>query len=113
MGGLLRKTKLFGSRTRTTVLVLLAMLEESYPSELARLLDARLYTIQNIIDALESETIIVSRVLGRTRRITLNPRYAAATELRALLAKLGESDIELQKIAATKRARPRRPGKPG
>jgi DNA-binding MarR family transcriptional regulator len=113
MATLARENQLFGSRTKTSVLVLLALLKESYPSELAKLLGARLYTIQTIVNALESEGVIVSRALGRTRRIELNPRYVAAKELQALLWKLGTNDIELQKIAATKRARPRRPGKPG
>jgi len=104
--------KLFGSRTRTSVLILLALLEESYPSELARLLDARPYTIQTMVDALEKEGVVASRTLGRTRRIVLDPRYRAASELRALLQKLAEFEPRLQDIAASKRARPRRKGKP-
>ncbi len=106
-------SKLFGSPRPTAVLILLGLLEESYPSELARLLDARLYSVQTILDALESEAVIVSRPLGRTRRVQLNPRYVAFEELKALLWKLGSADPSLQKAAAQKRARPRRKGKPG
>ena len=107
------RSKLFGSSTRTAVLVLLGLLEESYPTELARLLEGRLYTIQTILDSLESDSVIVTRRLGRTRRVQLNPRYVAYEELKSLLWKLGSSDLELQKAAATRRSRPRRKGKPG
>jgi hypothetical protein len=107
------RSQLFGSRRRTSVLVLLGLLQESYPSELALLLDARLYSVQTILDSFESEGIIVTRRLGNTRRVQLNPRHVAHDELRALLWKIGEHDLELQKAAAQKRGRPRRKGKPG
>ncbi len=110
---LVTPTQLFGSRRRTEVLVLLGLLEESYPAELTRLLDARLYSIQTIIDALESEGIIVTRRLGRTRRVQLNPRFVAFKELHALLWRLGQHDMELQRAAAMRRGRPRRRNKPG
>lgn len=106
-------SRLFGSRRRTSVLVLLGLLEESYPSELAKLLGARLYSVQTILDALESESVIVTRRLGRTRRVQLNPRYVAFDELKTLLWKLGSHDRELQEAAARRRGRPRRKGKPG
>lgn len=106
-------TEIFGSRRRTEVLVLLALLGESYPTELARLLDAHLFSVQTILDDLEREGLIVTRRLGRVRRVELNPRYVAHEELAALLWKLGEHDLELQKAAAKRRGRPRRKGKPG
>jgi hypothetical protein len=107
---LVRPLGLFGSRRRTTVLILLALLDESYPAELARLLGARLYSIQTILDRLESDAIIVTRRLGRVRRVSLNPRFFAAAELRALLWKLGQEDVELQQAAARRRGRPRGAG---
>jgi DNA-binding transcriptional ArsR family regulator len=107
------RSRLFGSPRRTSVLVLLGLLEESYPSELAVLLDARLFAVQTILDSLESDGIIVTRRLGNTRRVQLNPRFVGYQELRALLWKLGEHDVEIQKAAARKRGRPRRKGKPG
>jgi len=110
---MIRGEKLFGSKTRTSVLILIALLEESYPTELAQLIGAKLYTIQKICESLESDGIVVSRLFGRTRQVTLNPRYAAAKELHALLWSLGTSRIDLQTAAATKRRRARRPGKPG
>ena len=106
-----KEFQLFGSRRRTSILLLLGLLEESYPSELARLLDAPIFSVQTIVDNLEAEGVIVTRRLGRTRRLELNPRYPAAADLKALLEKLGRLDKEVREAAARKRARPRRAGK--
>ena len=113
MGTLGGETKLFGSRLRTSVLVLLALLKESYPSELAKMLGVRVFAVQKVVDALDVEGVIAGRLVGRTRLLCLNPRYIAADELQALLWKLGEHELALQELAATKRKRPRRSGKPG
>jgi predicted transcriptional regulator len=111
MSDLLRPSKLFGSARRTEILVLLRLLGETYPSEISQLLDARKRAVLYIVDGLEAEGVVAGRLLGRTRRITLNPRYFAAKELALLLDKLARGDKRLQKIAATRRARPRRKGK--
>lgn len=77
------------------------------------MLKLRLYSVQTILASFEREGVIVSRAVGRTRQVLLNTRYFAATELGALLWKLGEQDVGLQAMLATRRRRPRRPGKPG
>ena len=112
MPGLRRAPKLFGSPRRTEVLLLLALLGESYPAELTRLLRATKASILQILDALELEGVLASRQLGRTRRVALDPRYFAAKELQALLDKLAAGSPDLQRLAATRRARSRRRGKP-
>ncbi len=112
MTGLGSTSKLFGSCTRTSILMLLALLGESYTAELAKMLGVRASAIKKIVDALEVESIIAGRLVGRTRVLTLNPRYEAAAELKALLWKIGQHDFELQKLAGTIRKRPRRAGKP-
>ncbi|NOK18571.1 ArsR family transcriptional regulator [Corallococcus carmarthensis] len=89
------------------------LLEGTYPSELAALLGVRLYTVQSILTSLEREAVIASRLMGRTRMVSLNPRYFAHAELSALLWKLGENDATLQSKLAARRRRPRRAGKPG
>lgn len=106
-----RDIALFGSRNRTAVLVGLRLLGESYPSELARLLDLHLFSVQEILASFEREGVIVSRQAGRTRLVTLNPRYFAAEALGELLWTLGKHDTALQAQLAAKRRRPRRPGK--
>lgn len=103
--------KLLGSRRRTEVLVLVALLGESYPSELARLLDAPLFSVQTIVDALDREGILATRLFGNTRRVSLDPRYFAQPELEALLLRLAEAEPELRRAAASRRSRPRRAGK--
>ena len=101
----------FGTRTRTNILLLLALLEESHASELARLLDVRVYTIQNSLETLEQAGLVVGATVGQTRRIRLNPRFFAREELGALLDRMARNDKELQKRVATLRRRPRRVGK--
>ena len=108
-----RDYQLFGGRLRTAVLTAVRLLGETYPSELAKCLGVRLYAIQRILESLESEAVIMSRPLGRTRQISLNPRYFAYRELAALLWRLGREDTFLQSALSTRRRRPRRPGKPG
>lgn len=111
MPSLRRDPKLFGSRRRTDLLLLLALLEESYPRELELLLGATKATVVSIVDDLEAQAVLASQRFGRTRRITLDPRYFAAKELLALLLKLARDNARLQSIAASRRARPRRKGK--
>lgn len=91
--------------------MLLALLNESYTAELAKMLGLRPSAVKKIVDALEVESVISGRFVGRTRVLSLNPRYVAAAELKALLWKLGERDFELQELAGAKRRRPRRSGK--
>jgi hypothetical protein len=107
-----REITLFGSRRRTELLILVALLGESYPSELARLLGARLYSIQTIVTALDRDGILATRVSGGSRRVSLDPRYFAYPELKSLLLRLGEAEPELRAAAATRRSRPRRIGRP-
>ncbi|MFT5287413.1 MAG: putative transcriptional regulator [Planctomycetota bacterium] len=111
MAKLKRESKLFGSERRTEILLLITLLEETYPGELTRLLDAKAAAVLYIVDGLEAEGIISSRRLGRTRRLALDPRYFAAKELKALLVKHGEANARLRQLSGKRRARPRRTGK--
>ena len=105
-------SKLLGSRRRTEVLVLTALLGDTYPTEVARLLGAPLYSIQSIFNGLEREGIVAARRMGNQLRISLDPRFYAFNELRALLLRLADAAPELRKIAAGRRSRPRRTGQP-
>lgn len=104
--------KVFGTVLRTRVLSAIALTGETFASELARLVEAKLFPVQRLLDALEREGLIVGRKIGVERRITLNPRYFARSELQALLVRLGEQDKRLQQALAQRRSRPRRRGKP-
>ena len=102
---------IFGSSRRTEVLVLLALVEESYPREIARLLRAPLLSIQTIVDSLEREGILTTRLVGNQRRVTLNPRYYGVRQLKDFLLRLSEGYPELQNTVNELRRRPRRRGK--
>jgi DNA-binding transcriptional ArsR family regulator len=87
----------FGSVTRTKALLALALLTETYPRQLARLLDIPLFSVQKALASLERDGLIVSRLLGRTRLYGLNPRYLASRELREYLERLASREFDLRR----------------
>jgi hypothetical protein len=105
-------TRILGSRRKTEILVLTALLGESYPTELARLLGAPLYSVQSIVNGLDRDGVLAVRHMGNQLRVSLDPRFFAFKELRALLLRLAEAEPEIRKIAAGRRSRPRRSGQP-
>lgn len=104
-------TSPFGSLTRTRVLLALRLLDQSYPRELARLLDVSLSTVQKAVRSLETDQLVAGRSVGRTRVFQLNPVYFARTEMEAFLARLVEADDALKERVGRLRRRPRRTGK--
>jgi hypothetical protein len=96
---------------RTALLILLAVLEESYPAELSRYLGTTIASVQRTLDKLEVEGLISSRQLA-VRRVTLNPSSPVVKELRALLLRLAEGYAEYQAVREARRTRPRRRNKP-
>jgi hypothetical protein len=105
------ESKLFGSRRRTEVLIITALLSDTYPTEIARLLSAPLYSVQKIVEDFGREGILALRVRGRQKVVSLDPRYFASRELRSLLLRLAEAEPELRAVAATRRVRPTRRGR--
>ena len=101
-----------GGRTRTRVLVALRLLTESYPSELARLLESSLFNVQKAILGLEKDGLVATRAMGRTRVVRLDPRYFAREELQRYLMRLSEPEDKLRRRVESIRRRPRRSGKP-
>lgn len=102
----------FGGQTRTRVLLALALLTQSYPRELARLLEVPVSGVQAALRGLERDGLVAGRLVGRTRLYDLNPRYFARDELRRYLARLSEGAPDLVKAVTLLRRRPRREGKP-
>ncbi len=90
-----------------------ALLEETYPTELARLLSAPLYSIQRIVEDLGSDGILAIRGSGRGRvkGVSLDPRYFAYTQLKELLLRVAEAEPDLEAAARSRRSRPIRPGR--
>ncbi|HRK22630.1 MAG TPA: hypothetical protein PLX06_12515 [Fimbriimonadaceae bacterium] len=103
---------LFGTRRQTVVLILLSILEESYPRELSRLSGVSLTSVLKQLEDLEIQGVLASRLIGNQRRTSLNPRWFAFKPLKELLARLAEAEPELQETASRVRRRPRRKGKP-
>lgn len=101
----------FGGASRTRALVALNLLEESYPRELARVLELAIFGVQKALSGLEKDGLVASRMAGRTRLYRLNPRYFALKELRAFLSRLAEPEEKLRSRIEDLRRRPRRAGK--
>jgi DNA-binding transcriptional ArsR family regulator len=102
---------LFGRPPRTELLLLLAVLGESYSAQLARLAKTTIPSVQRTLDRLEDLGLIASRQAA-VRVVTLNPLYPAAKELKAFLLRLAEGYPEYADLRASLRRRPRRRGKP-
>lgn len=102
----------FGSQTRTRVLLAVYLLGESYPRELARVLDSPLSMVQRALGSLELDGLVAGRSVGRTRVFRLEPRYFARDPLEAFLRRLAEAELELRDRVAAVRRRPRRTAKP-
>ena len=98
---------LFGTKMRTALLMLIAVLEETYPAELARHLGTSISSVQRTLDKVEDEGLIATRPLV-VRTVTLNPLQPAAKELRALLLRLAEGYPVYRQIKESRRLRPRR-----
>ena len=109
--GRLPAPPLFGTRMRTALLMLIAVLEETYPAEISRYLPATIANVQRSVDKLEDEGILSTRQLA-VRSVTLNPSYPAYRQLRALLLRLAEGYKEYQAVKESRRSRPRRRRKP-
>jgi hypothetical protein len=86
----------------------LRLLEQSYARELSRFLRLPVSVVQKGIRSLERDNLIAGRLAGKTRLLRLNPGYFAASEIRALLEKLAESDTDLRGRATRLTRRSRR-----
>ena len=102
---------LFGTRMRTALLILVAVLEQTYPAEISRYLGSTIPAVQRTLDKLEDEGLIASRRLA-VRDVKLNPNYPAFRELRSFLLRLSEGYPQYRLVKESRRTRPRRRGKP-
>ena len=109
---LVSRSSPFGGKTRTLVLVAFGLLEESFPRELARVLETPLNGIQQALKGLEADGIVSGRTAGRTRLFRVDPNYFARAELQSYLRRLVEPEAKLVRRIAALRRRPRRTGKP-
>jgi predicted transcriptional regulator len=101
----------FGGWTRTRVLLALRLLKESYPRELARILDAPPSGVLKALRSLEFDGLVAGRNVGRTRVFQIDPRNFAYDEINRYLWRMTEPDDDLRERVAGLRRRPRRTGK--
>jgi hypothetical protein len=104
---------LFGNVMVEKALFYLLAYGEGYPRGMADNFGAPVNRIQQQLRRLENGGIVVSRLMGRVRVYTFNPRYPFLEELKSLLAKSFEFVPEKEKKEFyMRRTRPRRTGKP-
>jgi hypothetical protein len=98
---------IFGTEVRTRLLLLIAVLDETYPAELSKYTGTSISSVQRSLDLLERENLIATRQLV-VRAVTLNPAYPAVRELRAFLLRVAEGYPQYREIRDSIRRRPRR-----
>jgi hypothetical protein len=103
---------LLGSSGSEKVLMFIATRGEGYAREISRFSGMGLYPVQRQLDKFELGGILASKMQGRTRLYSFNPRYPFLRELKQLLDRAltfyPESERE---ILLMNRRRPRRRGK--
>lgn len=104
---------ILGSSSSERVMIFLFARREGYAREIARFFATDLNPIQKQLSKLEAGGVLASRVAGRTRLFSFNPRYPMIDELRALLEKtLRFYPDDMRERLLMNRRRPRRGGKP-
>jgi DNA-binding transcriptional ArsR family regulator len=104
---------LFGNIIVEKILFFLNTYGEGYPLGMAKTFDVSVNRIQQQLRRLEEGGIVVSRLAGRVRLYTFNPRYPFLSELRSFISKAYEFLPKEDKERFYRmRTRPRRAGKP-
>ncbi len=104
---------LLGSISGERILLYLFARGEGYAREIARFYNTDLTPIQRSLEKYETNGLLSSRLVGKTRLYSFNPRYAFKPEIENLLKKAltfcppGEREALMMN-----RRRPRRAGKP-
>lgn len=104
---------IFGSEKKGKILLYIYLNGESYPTEIARVFNYYLNTVQNQLLNMERDGILYSKLKGNVRLFGLSPRYPFKKELLSILKKALEfvPNKEKEKYYIV-RLRPRRTGKP-
>ena len=103
---------IFGNETTEKVLLYLQNYGAGYPRGISKIFDLPISQIQRQLERLEREGVLVSRLIGRTREYTWNPRFYFRSEIAQLLEKaLGSMPLEVTEKYFRVRSRPRKRGK--
>ncbi len=104
---------LLGNETAEKVLLFIENYKSGYPTKIASVFGLSVGQVQQQLERLERDGVLVSRLMGRTRVYSSNPRYLFRDELSVLLRKALKSLPEdILEAYFTVRMRPRRKGKP-
>ena len=104
---------LLGNITIEKILFFLYVYGEGYPLGMARTFGVSVNGIQQQLKRLENGGVVASRLVGKVRLYTFNPRYPFLKELKELVAQAYEFVPEKEKDKYFRmRKRPRRAGKP-
>ncbi|GLI36987.1 winged helix-turn-helix domain-containing protein [Geobacter hydrogenophilus] len=104
---------LLGSVNKERVLLFIFARGEGYARDIARYFATDLTPVQRQLEVLERGGILASRLVGRTRLYTFEPRYPLLNEIKGLLEKAASflPQDEQDRLLLV-RQRPRRGGKP-
>lgn len=104
---------LVGNPTTEKVLLFLHNYDEGYGAQIAKNFEISLSQVQKQLEKLELGGFFVSRVIGRTRVYSWNPRNPLNKKVRELLDEVLKTlpEKEIKKYYRL-RTRPRRKGKP-
>lgn len=103
---------LFGSRSAAWALLFLQNYGEGHARRIASAFGVPHHAIQRQLRRFEDDGILVSRVVGRSRIFTWNPRNPTVRNLREFLeAELGLLSSDITQRYFRERVRPRRTGK--
>ena len=104
---------LLRAESQEKILIYLLVRETGYGKAIAEFFDQSQNAVQKQLARLESDGIVVSRLVGKLREYRMNPRYPFLQQLKELLkAALMAYPDNVKKELTMKRNRPRQAGKP-
>lgn len=102
---------LFGNRTAAAALTFIAANGDAYAQEIADETGITLSLVQQQLRRLERGGVLVSRLRGRVRLYSLNPRWPFVRELEEMLTASLDYLPDREREVYVKRRRPRARGK--
>ena len=104
---------LFGNRTAMLLMLYLFHYGEVYATGMAKDLGIALSPVQRQLEKFETAGILISKLVGRTRVYSFNPKHPATGKLKGLIQVLHEAMAPAERATLfPERRRPRRKGKP-
>jgi hypothetical protein len=104
---------IFGNATAGRLMLYLFHYGEAYPTGAAKDLGLSLSPVQRQLEKFEAAGLLISRLVGRTRVYTFNPKHPATSKLQDLVRVFYEGlPLREREHLFRTRRRPRRRGKP-